>query len=116
MWGHEGGCNVAVLLEAGSWEDEDYCQDDDLGGAALASGSLRQALPASFHQVKHGMTTRRTARLAEAQLQQEGEAEASGENTAGGTPAAAEASEQQQGGGREADFKELQLITPQAVT
>ena len=112
VWGHEGGCNVAVLLEAGSWEDEDYCQDDELDGAALASGSLRQALPASFHQVKHGMTTRRTARLAEAQLQQEGEAEASGENTAGGTPAAAEASEQQQGGGREADFKELQLITP----
>jgi hypothetical protein len=63
VWSLGGGSNVAaLLLEAEAVE----CLDDGLlGGAALAGGSLRQVPPASFHQARPGMLTRRQAKLAE---------------------------------------------------
>jgi hypothetical protein len=112
VWNLGGACNVAALLVAGQAADATESLDDGLSGAALAGGSLKQMPPASFHQAKPGVLTRRAAKLAaEAGAGEEGEA-AVADEVESLQEWAPEPATKPKGDSADATFEELRGIAP----
>lgn len=111
------------LAEAQQWVDDLLAEgvikeiEAYQPASILAGSTLRQAMPASFHQLRPGIVTRRAAKLAEQQLQQEAGTAATGAEAGAGpssSPAAVGAEQKGEDAAelQETDFSELRQIAP----